>query len=152
MNTPPAYNDAIFREQFPAFASTTLYPEAALAFAWAMGGNWVSQCQACWGLQGAKLQQAADLMGAVVTYQLYGPGQSNGGQNPSQQGGASGPVNSATEGSVSASFTIPTIGSSAFMSLLLSSPPYGPMLLALLQIGAGVGPYIPSGRYARVPP
>lgn len=152
--TPPVYNDAIFREQFPAFASATAYPEAALSFAWTMGANWMSQTPASWGVGAynpAKLQQAADLMGAVITYQLYGPA-SGDAQTPSQDGEAPGAVSSATEGSVSASFQLPEIGTSAFASMLLASPPYGRMLLALLQISASVGPYIRSGRFAFVPP
>ena len=154
MITPPVYTDDTFREQFPAFANEALYPEAALEFAWNMGANWINQnCQACWGLGSstAKWQQAADLMGAVITYQLYGPA-SNGQQTPSQDGEAPGAVQSATEGSVSASFQLPQIGTSAFASMLLASPPYGRMLLALLQISASVGPYIPSRRPAWVPP
>ena len=159
--TAPVYNDATFRQQFPQFASTVLYPEAALAFAWGMGANWVSQTQASWWGLGAnnpaKLQQAADLMGAVLAFQLYGPGQQSGTglagqQTASQQGGTPGPLASASEGSVSASFTIPTIGSSTFRAWLLSSGPYGPALLALLGISASVGPYISSGRPAWVPP
>lgn len=153
----PAYNDAAFRQQFPAFANVTSYPEAALAFAWNMATNWVSTNQASWGIGGqnpVRLQQALDLMCAVLLYQLFGPGQQSGtsAQNPSQQGGAPGPLASASEGSVSASFTIPAIGSSAFRSFLLSSPPYGPMLLALIQQAAAGGPYIASGRSAWVPP
>jgi hypothetical protein len=152
--TPPVYDDVKFRQQFPAFASQSAFPAAALQFAWNMGANWVSQTPASWGVGAsnpAKLQQAADLMGAVVTYQLYGPASGNA-QTPSQDGEAPGAVTSATEGSVSASFQLPEIGTSAFASMLLASPPYGRMLLALLQISASVGPYIPSGRFARVPP
>lgn len=154
--TPPVYNDATFRQQFPAFANPTSYPEAALSFAWTMGANWVAQwASASWGLgtSTVKWQQAADLMGVVVVYQLYGPGQqTTGQQNLSQQGEAPGAVASATEGSVSAQFQLPEIGTSAFASLCLASPPYGRMLLALLQIAASVGPYIPSCRPAWVPP
>lgn len=154
---PPTYNDANFRAQFPQFASTAQYPEATLSFAWTMGANWMSQNEpTCWGIGAtvpAKLQQAADLMGAVIAYQLYGPA-ATGTMTPtySQAGEAPGAVASATEGTVSASFQLPAIGSSAFRSLLLSSPPYGRMLLALLQIAANVSPYIGSGRYSRVPP
>jgi hypothetical protein len=159
--TAPVYDDTTFRQQFPAFANTTSYPEAALSFAWNMGGNWLSQNQAAWwgvgAVNPAKLQQAADLMGAVIAFSLYGPGQQtgtgvDGQQNQSQQGGISGPITSASEGSVSASFSIPTIGSSAFRSWLLSCPPYGPMLLALLRTSAGVGPYKASCRPSWVPP
>lgn len=154
MITPPVFSALTFREQFPAFGNTTAYPTAALQFAWTMGANWMSQTPARWGVGAynpAKLQQAADLMGAVVVYQLYGPALGSN-QTPSQNGEAPGAVSSASEGSVSASFQLPEIGSSAFSSMLLASPPYGRMLLALLQISASVGPYIPSGRFARVPP
>lgn len=154
MITPPVYNDTTFRQQFPAFANSVSYPEAALQFAWTMGANWINETgSACWGLGSnqAKWQQAADLMGAVITYQIYGPAAS-GAQTQSQDGEAPGAVSSATEGSVSASFQLPEIGTSAFASMLLASPPYGRMLLALLQISASVGPYIGSRRFSFVPP
>jgi hypothetical protein len=150
-----AYNDEIFRKQFPAFANVTAYPAAALLFAWNMGANWISQTPARWGIGSynnpAKLQQAADLMGAVITFQLYGPTVSDA-QTQSQDGQAPGAVVSATEGSVTAQFQLPEIGTSAFASMLLASPPYGRMLLALLQIAASVGPYIGSRRFSYVPP
>jgi hypothetical protein len=153
---PPAYNDAVFRQQFPAFANATAYPATALQFAWNMGANWMSQkSAACWGVgayNSAKLQQAADLMGAVMVYQLYGPAVTGGQPTYSEAGEAPGAVESATEGSVTAQFQLPEIGSSAFSSMLLASPPYGRMLLALLQVSASIGPYIPSGRFSRVPP
>jgi hypothetical protein len=251
---PPVYNDASFRQQFPAFASTAAYPPGALQFAWNMGGNWVNQQQGasassipiigevvgvgtgatatfahtvanlpvvpgtvtitagavvatdngqgglsgtgvvagtvnyltgvvsvtysadptvalpitmaysyyggspwlapwCSGLRmnAQQLQQAADLMGAVLTYQLYGPA-SGSSQTPSQDGEAPGAVQSATEGSVTATFQLPEIRSSAFSSMLLASPPYGRMLLALLQVAGSVGAYIRSGRPAWIPP
>jgi hypothetical protein len=146
-NCAPYYNDPAFRAQFPKFAGTTDYPIATLQFAWNMGANWVNQCQTCWGMSPAQTQQAADLMGAVVAYQLFSPASA-----PGQNGEAPGAVSSATEGSVSATFQLPDIGNSAFSSMLLASPPYGRMLLALLQIAASVGPYIPSGRFGLVPP
>lgn len=149
--TAPVFNAANFRQQFPAYSSQSQYPDATLQFAWGMGANWVSQSQDQWWGIGSEtatqLQQAADLMGAVVMYQLYGPAGA-----ASANGGTSGPINSATQGSVSASFTLPAFGSSALASLLLSSPPYGTLLLALLDVAASVGPYISSGRFAYVPP
>lgn len=153
--TPPVYNDTSFRQQFPAFANEALYPEATLAFAWSMGGNWVSVCQARWGL-GTKLQQAADLMCAVIVRQLYGPTR-NGTQTsigtPSPVGDITpGPVYSASNVDTSASIKLPEFGSSAFSAMLLSSPPYGTLLLSLLQISANVGPYIPSRRPSWIPP
>lgn len=156
MITPPTYNDANFRAQFPAFANDTTYPEGALQFAWNMGGNWVSQCQARWGLQGAKLQQAADLMGAVIVRQLYGPtvnGTKTTPGSPSLVGAvAAGPLVSASNVDTSATIKLPEFGSSAFSAFLLSAPPYGTMLLALLQVSASMGPYIPSGRPSWIPP
>jgi hypothetical protein len=121
-----------------------------------MGANWVSQTySASWGIGGwsaPKWQQAADLMGAVIVYQLFGPANSSGSATYNPEGEAPGAVQSATEGSVSASFQLPAIGNSAFASMLLASPPYGRMLLALLQISASVGPYIRSCRPAWIPP
>ena len=156
---PPSYNDANFRQQFPAFANQTQYPAAALQFAWDMGANWISQEQpAIWGMSGGlastgttKIQQAADLMGAVIVAQLYGPA-ANGQQTASSSGATSGPLSSASQGSVSASFTLPQFGTSTFRSWLLSAPPYGTMLLALLEQAASVGPYIASGRPSWIPP
>jgi len=143
----PVYNDANFRKQFPAFADAVRFPEAALEFAWDMGANWISQyASAWWGLGSStkRWQQAADLMGAVVAKQLSPEG--------GEGNDAVGPVSQAAEGSVSVSFQIPAFGSSAFSALLLTNPPYGPLLLSLLQIAASVGPYIPSGRFSYVPP
>lgn len=154
--TAPVYNDANFRQQFPAFADEGLYPEATLSFAWGMGANWISQqCPPGWGLSSSnpnQLQQAADLMGAVVVRQLYGPVNPAGDQTPGKTGGVAGPLNAASDNGTSASYTLPAFGSSALASLLLSSPPYGPLLLSLLQVSASVGPYIGSGRPAFVPP
>ena len=150
---PVSYNDPNFRAQFPAFSDPTAYPAASLQFAWNMGANWISQTPSCNGMSLAQVQQAADLMGAVVTYQLFGPASTSGGSpSYSQSGEAPGAVQSASEGSVSASFQLPNIGNSGFNSMLLASPPYGRMLLALLQVAASVGFYVPSGRFALVPP
>lgn len=153
--TPPAYNDVGFRQQFPAFANEALYPEATLSFAWSMGGNWVSVCQARWGL-GTKLQQAADLMGAVIVRQLFGPtknGTTSSTGTPSSVGDITpGPIESASNVDTSATIKLPEFGSSAFSALLLASPPYGTLLLALLQVSASVGPYIRSGRPSWIPP
>ena len=145
--TPPVYNETTFRQQFPAFADTACFPSAAVQLAWNMGANWIDQsCSAPWGLGAntARWQQAADLMGAVILKQL---GLSGGKGNQ-----APGPISAAAEGSVNVTFTIPELGSSALRALLLSNPPYGPLLLSLLQIAASTGAYVPSGRFARVPP
>lgn len=151
----PVYNDANFRKQFPAFASQQGYPPAALEFAWNMGANWVNQTSSApWGPASnpVRWQQMADLMGAVIVYQRYGPSADGTTQTYSQEGEAPGAVTAAGEGSVNAQFQIPDIGNSAFSSMLLASPPYGRLLLALLQITASVGPYISSRRPSWIPP
>lgn len=139
----PTFNYASFVAKFPAFNSAA---EATVQMAWSMSASWVNQqCQARWGLAAAQWQAAADLMAAVIMAQLYGA------TGPSA---ISGPIDSAGEGSVNVSYTIPAVGSSAFRTLLLSSPPYGTLLLSMLQVAAGVSPYISSGRpgSASVPP
>lgn len=179
--TPPAFNATQFRQQFPEFQDSTKYLDWVLAFAWNMGANWINQEQPpIWGLDSGTiqiqvidnsggdvidsggadvvstwsltpLQQAADLMAAVILKQLFGPMSGN---YPSfrQNSGISGPLQSASDESTSASYKLPEFGSSTFSSLLLSSAPYGPLLLALLQVSAGIGPYICSGRMSYVPP
>lgn len=179
--TPPTYNDTIFRNEFPAFADNKQYPPYALAMAWTIGANWMSQEEPpVWGIQGCNiqfavsdssgnvvvdsggnqisatwfltpLQQACDLMGAVIAKQLYGPAGANGAPSASKSI-VPGPLTSASDNGTSSSYQIPALGTSAFRSLLLSSPPYGPLLLALLQVSAPGGLYIPSCRPSWVPP
>ena len=95
-------------------------------------------------------------MCAVIVRQLYGPtvnGTTTSTGTPSVQADVTpGPITTASNGDTSSSITLPTFGSSAFSAMLLASPPYGTLLLSLLQISASVGPYIPSGRFSRVPP
>ena len=99
---------------------------------------------------------AADLMGAVIVRQLCGPtvnGTTSSPGTPSvQEDVTPGPITTASNGDTSSSITLPAFGSSAFRAMLLASPPYGSLLLALLQNSASVGPYIPSGRFSFVPP
>ena len=181
--TPPVFNSAIFRDQFPEFADATLYPDFTLAFAWNMGGNWINQNQPpVWGLSYGNilipvtdssgnpvvdsngnpvvstwtltpLQQAADLMCAVILKQLFGPAASSGGAPAFRNtSGVGGPLTSASDEGTSSSYVLPSFGSSTFKSLLLSSAPYGPLLLSMLSVQASIGPYIPSGRFSYVPP
>lgn len=157
--TPPVYNDANFRAQFPAFANETTYPQATLQFAWTMGSNWIDgQNSACWGLgyNMTKWQQATDLMAAVICRQLFGPtinGTQSSPGTPSVIGSITpGPIESASNVDTSATIKLPEFGSSAFSAMLLASPPYGTLLLSLLQVSASVGPYIRSGRPAWIPP
>lgn len=158
---PPVYADGNFISQFPAFARLTA---AQRELAWNLGANWMSQSPASWGVRtynpadptapDPKLQLAADLMGAVVCAQLYGGDSAQGASGGrAEPDGAPGAVASATQGSVAVQFQLPDIGSSALSSMLLASPPYGRLLLSLLQVAASVGPYIPSCRpSSRVPP
>lgn len=151
---PPVFNYANWIAQFPEF---TGIPQSVVQAAWTLGGNWfVNNYQASWGINNtAQLQLAADLMGAVICKQLFGTGaEYTANANNTTADNAPGAVESATEGSVTANFQLPDIGTSAFSSMLLASPPYGRLLLALLQIQAGVSPYIGSCRpgSAFIPP
>jgi len=169
-----------FRQQFPEFSDNTKYPDFMLAFAWNMGANWINQEQPpIWGLDSGviqvqvtdnsgndvtdsssndvvsnwgltPLQQAADLIAAVILKQLFGPA-ANGYPGYRGASGVAGPLTSASDNGTSASYKLPEFGSSAFSSLLLSAPPYGALLLALLKVSASIGPYIGSCRFSFVP-
>jgi len=129
--TAPAYNDANFRAQFPAFAGTGTYPQAMLQGYWTMGTAYINQDGGPgWMRNPAQLQLALDLMAAHLaqSYTLINAG------IPSVV------VQGATEGSVSVSMTPPPI-TSAF-GYWLATTPYGAQLRALLDAVASVGFYV----------
>ena len=155
--TLPTFDYDNFVEQFPEFGAPL--PDDNVQLSWTLGQTcWFNPNQASWGVgscnNAAQLQMAADLMGAVVCKQFFGTAAEFAANQGTTADNAPGAVESATEGSVTSNFQLPEIGSSGFMSMLLSSPPYGRALLALLQIAQSVGPYIPSCRpgSSRIPP
>lgn len=57
------YNDLAFRAQFPAFVSTTTYPQGTLQAYWDTGGNYIAN-ESGWGLTDAQHILALNLMTA----------------------------------------------------------------------------------------
>jgi hypothetical protein len=129
--TPPSYNDANFRAQFPAFANPTTYPEALLQGYWTMGTAYINQDGGPgWRRNPAQLQLALDLMGAHLaqSYTLINAGV------PSVV------VQGSTEGTVTVSMTPPPV-KTAF-GWWLATTAYGAQLRALLQVVGSVGFYV----------
>lgn len=124
------YDDALFRAQIPAFASTTLYPEALLAMYFDVATCYVNANDTC-RLAGDCLQYALNLLTAhLVAINAAAP----------TTGGASGVVSSATIDKVSVSFQIPT-AASAFLAWL-NKTGFGQSLAALLRAKAAGGFYV----------
>lgn len=128
--TPPSYNDANFRAQFPAFANTTTYPESTLQGYWTTGTAYINENGGPGWCKSAQLQRALDLMCAhlaQIATQLA-------------NGQPIGVMSAATEGSVSITLQPPPV-KSAF-GYWLSTTPYGNELRMLLDIVASVGFYV----------
>lgn len=126
----PSYNDANFRAQFPAFANTTMFPEAMLSGYWTTGTAYINADGGPGWRNAAQLQRAMDLMCAhlaQIATQLA-------------NGQPIGVMTAATEGSVSITLQPPPT-KTAF-GYWLASTPYGVELRGLLGIVAGVGFYV----------
>lgn len=124
------YNDALFRAQFPAFASTLLYPEVMLATYFEIATCYVDANDTC-RLAGDCLQYALNLLTAhLVALNAAAPA----------TGGTPGIVSSATIDKVSVSFQIPTTAS-PFL-LWLNKTGFGQQLAALLRVKAVGGFYV----------
>lgn len=129
--TTPAYNDSLFRAQFPQFADPVTYPMALLQNYWNMGVNYISVNNgndSSW--RSGQAQLANDLMCAhlAASFTLINAGT------------ASVLVQGSTEGSVSVTLTPPPV-KSAF-GWWLATTPYGSQLRALLKVVAGVGLFV----------
>lgn len=123
------FDVAIFREQFPAFANETTFPDAMLQMYWDMATCYISDYNCGW-LYGDCRRLAIDLMTAHLTALsvLIAAGQTPG------------LVQSATIDKVSVSLTPPPIPNQWQWWLALT--PYGQQLLALLQVKSVGGFYI----------
>ena len=136
MTTPtPVYDDVAFRNQFPQFENTTLFPPAQLESWWDMGNSYINiDNNYPWNFKSKQLQLAADLMCAhlAASFTLINSG------TPSVI------VQGSTEGSVSISLVPPVIKSS--YGWWLATTPYGAQLRALLKVVANVGLYV-GGSY-----
>lgn len=132
MTTPtPTYNDTAFRNQFPQFENTTLFPPAQLEGWWDMGNSYINiDNNYPWNFKSKQLQLAADLMCAhlAASFSLINSG------TPSVV------VQGSSEGSVSISLVPPVIKSS--FGWWLATTPYGAQLRALLKVVGNVGLYV----------
>lgn len=128
-----AYDDTLFRTQFPEFSDTTQYPETLLSMYWDMATNFIDPTDCCmWNvLTGSSLAYALNCM----TAQLLTLGQMAQTTSPpgSDQGGF---IISAEIGEIKVAKQAPP--TSNMWSWWLSQTPYGQQLLALLQM-LGVG-------------
>lgn len=130
MSSTIAFDAAIFRAQFPAFADETAFPDATLEAYWDQATCYVSDCD--YGrLSGACRRLALNNMTAHLC-QLA---------QDITNGNTVGIANSATVGSVSVSLSPPPFGTDQW-SWWLNLTPYGAALEALLAQAAIGGFYI----------
>lgn len=134
------FNSVAFRAQFPAFTSTTKYPDGQLSGYFTMATAYIFPSD--WGgMSGAQLQLALDLMTAHLawTNQLILAGNTS-----------AAPVSGASIDKVSVSLVAPE--SKSAWAFWLNSTPYGKQLLALLRIlsrGGGIVGGAPEGAAFR---
>jgi len=130
------FNSVAFREQFPAFTSTTKYPDGQLSGYFTMATAYIFPSD--WGgMSGAQLQLALDLMTAHLAWlnQLIIAGNTS-----------AAPVAGATIDKVSVTLVAPE--SKSAWAYWLNTTPYGKQLLALLRIlsrGGGIVGGAPEG-------
>jgi hypothetical protein len=123
-----AYDDALFRAQFPEFADTTKYPEALLSGYWDMAANFISPVDCPFNiLNGGALALALNYM----TAQLLTLGQQAlANATPgSDQGGF---IVSAKIGEIIIAKLPPPAANT--WQWWLGQTPYGQALLAMLQV------------------
>ncbi len=131
-STTPVYNDVDFRNQFPAFENTTLFPPAQLEGWWTMGTAYINiDNNYPWNFKNKQLQLAIDLMCAHLaqTFTLI------------NQGISSVVVTATSEGTVNVTMEPPPT-STAF-GWWLSTTSYGAQLRALLRVVGNVGLFMP---------
>jgi Protein of unknown function (DUF4054) len=140
----PAYNDANFRLMFPAFADTTVWPEALLQTYWNMGTEFISvnDCP-CRILSGDSLQLALDLMCAQIATLMN----TNAGGKNSGAATGGGIVTNASVGAVSVGVMAPPVKD--MWEYWLGQTPYGQQLLAMLKM-KGVGGFYVGGLPERL--
>ena len=131
-STTPVYDDVNFRNQFPAFENTTLFPPAQLEGWWDMGTAYINiDSNYPWNFKTKQLQLAIDLMCAhlAASFTLINKG------IPSVV------VIGTTEGTVTVSMQPPP-NKTAF-GWWLATTPYGSQLRALLRVVGNVGFFVP---------
>lgn len=129
-STTPVYDDVNFRNQFPAFENTTIFPPAQLEGWWTMASAYINiNNTRPW--TPAQLQLAVDLMCAhlAASFTLINAG------IPSVL------VIGTTEGSVTVSMQPPPTMTA--YGWWLATTPYGAQLRALLRIVGNIGFFVP---------
>lgn len=127
------FNVTTFRAQFPEFANATTYPDLTLGGYWTMATNYISSNDSLYGLVGANLDLALNLMTAHLARSFV---MMNAGQNTVV-------VNGSSEGSVSVSLTPPPVKNA--WQWWLATTPYGMQLRALLSVLATALPFVGGG-------
>ena len=120
-----------FRAMFPALADYSVYSNDMLLLWWDAAALHLSEG---WMLSGATYELARKLLTAHLVHLAHGIASSG------SAGTSGGAVQSASEGSVSVSFTTPPTRSG--WQFWLSSSPYGLQLWALLSAASAGGLYI----------
>lgn len=118
----------VFRTQFPAFKDDNVFSDAFIEEWGKLAEHYLKES---WALNGELFNHALNLMSAHLISIAVKTTQNN---------GASGAIQSATEGSVSVSFTAPP--SRNGWEFWLSSSPYGVQLWALLNQLGSFGLYV----------
>lgn len=124
------FNVTTFRAQFQEFANATTYPDLTLDGYWTMATNYISSNDSLYGLSGANLDLALNLMTAHLARSFV---MMNAGQNTVV-------VNGSSEGSVSVSLTPPPVKNA--WQWWLATTPYGMQLRALLSVLATALPFV----------
>lgn len=131
MATVLTFDVTLFREQFPAFASDTTYPDAQLQMYWDMATCYISDVNYGY-LRDDCRQLAINQKTAHLQFLA---------SQVAVKGTTTGLINSTTIDKISVSLTAPPFGTSQFKWWLNQSP-YGQMLLALLSQKAVGGLYV----------
>ena len=131
-STTPVYNDENFRNQFPAFENTTIFPPAQLEGWWTMATAYINiDNNYFWNFKTKQLQLAVDLMCAhlAASFTLINAG------IPTVV------VTGTTEGSVTVSMQPPPTMTA--YGWWLATTPYGAQLRALLRVVGNIGLFVP---------
>lgn len=124
------YDDALFRQQIPAYSSLVKYPEATLQTWWDTATCYISDVGNFGSLQGICRQKAINLMMAHLIYI----------SNLTAAGTVPYVLNTATVDKVNVSTVPPPLKNQ--WGWWMSISPYGQQLWALLQVNSAGGFYI----------
>jgi hypothetical protein len=143
-----AYDDALFRAQFPEFGDTTKYPPALLSMYWGMASNFIDAgASPCAILSGSALPYALNCM----TAQLLVLAAQQAAAIAAGQATSGGIEVSATVDKVSVDMMAPPVAD--MWEYWLALTPYGQQLLALLKTlavgGISIGGMNESGSFRR---